>query len=261
MEKLPLSVTIVAKNEADRIHRPILSVQEWVDEVIVVDSGSADDTVKLSESLGARAVFNAWKGFGFQKKYAAGLCRNDWVLNLDADEEVSPELRQEIIRLFAGPRPHTAYWVRIAMVLPFEEKPRKFGNFVDIVRLYDRRKAASKEKDIYDEVLVSEGTTGRLKGVLYHRSFRGLSHEVEKINSYTTHHARDVVESGRRIPCIRLLFEPFAAFLKAYFLKRYCVYGVDGFVQGVMYAFARTLRLAKIREMEKEKSFKNKAPR
>lgn len=260
MQKLPLSVTIVAKNEADRIDKPILSVRDWADEVIVVDSGSTDDTVKFSESLGARVVYNAWKGFGFQKKFAAGLCKNDWVLNLDADEEVSPELREEILGMFArNDFKHSAYWVRISMVLPFEDKPHKWGNYVDIVRLYDRRKAASKEKDIYDEVLVSEGTTGRLNHVLYHRSFRGHAHEVEKINSYTTHHANDVFAKGRHIPAARILIEPFWAFLKCYFLKRYCIYGVDGFIQGVMYAFARTLRLAKVRELEQEKARKNKA--
>lgn len=257
MQKIPLSVTIIAKNEADRIAKPITSVIDWADEVIVVDSGSTDDTVKLAESLGASVVYNPWRGFGHQKKFAATLCRNDWVLNLDADEEVSPELREEIIAMFSAPRAHSAYWVKVCMVLPHEEKPRRFGNFVTSKRLYDRQKAASAtENAFYDEVRVSEGSVGKLAGVMHHRSFRSLEHEVDKINRYTSIQAAD--KGGRRIPVIRIVLEPFGAFLKAYFLKRYCVYGVEGFVQGVMYAFARTLRLAKIRELNQENALKNR---
>ena len=102
--RLPLSCFIIAVNEADRIAPVIESVVGWVDEVVVIDSGSTDGTQDLAEKLGARVIHHAWPGFGPQKRYGEDQCRNDWVLNLDADEVMSEELIREIIALFAeGP--------------------------------------------------------------------------------------------------------------------------------------------------------------
>ncbi len=89
-DRLPLSVFIIARDEADRIARPIESVIGWVDEVIVIDSGSTDETVAVAEQLGARVIRNDWPGYGPQKRFGEDQCRNDWLLNLDADEEVTP---------------------------------------------------------------------------------------------------------------------------------------------------------------------------
>jgi glycosyltransferase involved in cell wall biosynthesis len=95
-QRLPLSAFIIAKNEADRIPAAIKSVVGWVDEVIVIDSGSEDETVAVAESLGARVVFNEWPGYGLQKRFGEDQCRNDWLLNLDADEEITSALAAEI---------------------------------------------------------------------------------------------------------------------------------------------------------------------
>ena len=99
-QKLPLSVFMIAKNEEDRIGRAIKSVIDWVDEVIIVDSGSIDKTVKIAETLGAKTSHKDWQGFGRQKRYGESLCRNDWVLNMDADEVITPSLQTAIKTLF-----------------------------------------------------------------------------------------------------------------------------------------------------------------
>ena len=105
MRRLPISCFIIAKDEADRIGRTIESVQPWVNEVIVVDSGSTDDTMAVAIRAGARAISNAWPGFGQQKRFAEDQCTNDWLLNIDADEVVTPELCREIEALFANGSP------------------------------------------------------------------------------------------------------------------------------------------------------------
>src|SRR5918998_2158533 len=112
---LPVSVFIIAKNEADRIGDTIRAVRDLTDDLIVVDSGSTDGTQAVAETLGARVIHNAWPGYGPQKRFAEELCRHPWLLNLDADEVVPPDLAAEIRGLFMDGEPgRQAYRIRIA---------------------------------------------------------------------------------------------------------------------------------------------------
>lgn len=120
----PLSIFIIAQNEADRIGRTIEAARALSDDIVVVDSGSSDGTQALAVSLGARVIFNAWPGYGQQKRFAEDQCRHDWLLNLDADEVVPPDLAAEIVALFAKGSPASdAYKVRIAEIFPGEGAP------------------------------------------------------------------------------------------------------------------------------------------
>lgn len=252
VSKLPLSVFIIARNEADRIGLSINSVKDWVDEVIVVDSGSQDDTVAVSEALGARVVFNAWRGYGPQKVFSEGLCHNDWLLNLDADEEVSPELAGEIRDLFArGEPPHVAYTLPILPLYPFQETGHRWTAFHHPVRLYRRSRAGFKDSAVHDSVVVREGDVGHLKGMVIHRSFRSLTHHVDKANEVSSLRAKDLFDKGRNPSGFSLLLLPVFAFLKSYVLRREFVNGVDGIVVSHMYAFQRFIRLAKARELHR----------
>ncbi len=257
MTKLPLSVFIIAKNEADRIGKAIQSVKGWVDEVIVIDSGSTDNTVELSKSLGAdKVVFHEWEGYGQQKVYGESLCKNNWILNLDADEEATPELSEEIKRLFASGEPsQKIFRITYQNIFMHHDKPNPLGHRDSFVRLYDRRYAGFKASSVHDSV-VSKGDIlkeGRLENIVLHRCFRSLSHMLEKINYYTSMQAEDLIKRGKNPPAIRIFFEPILAFLKVYFWKRYFVYGIDGFVHSIIHATARIVRLAKAREIYKLK--------
>ena len=110
MNRLPLSCFIIAKNEADRIVRTIRAVKDWAGEIVVIDSGSTDGTQALAEAEGARVIFNAWPGFGQQKRFGETQCRNEWLINLDADEVVSPKLAAEIQALFGRGEPALAVY-------------------------------------------------------------------------------------------------------------------------------------------------------
>lgn len=252
MAALPISVFIIAKNEADRIGLTLKSVKDWADEVIVVDSGSQDDTVAVSEALGARVVFNEWRGYGPQKVFSEGLCRNDWLLNLDADEEVSPELAAEIRGLFARGAPsHAAYTLPILPLYPFQESGHRWTAFHHPVRLYRRSCAGFKDSAVHDSVVVHEGSVGHLKGMVIHRSFRSLTHHVDKANEVSSLRAQDLLEKGRNPSGLSLLLVPVFAFLKSYVLRREFVNGIDGIVVSHMYAFQRFIRLAKARELHR----------
>lgn len=252
MSKLPISVFIIAKNEADRIPVVIQAVSEWVDEVIVVDSGSEDNTVSVCELLGAHVVFNAWTGYGPQKVFAEGLCRNNWVLNVDADEEISQELAAEIQALFGnGDPPKSAYTLPILPLYPFQETGHPWTAFHHPVRLYRKDKAGFKAEKVHDSVVVYEGRIGHLKGMVLHRSFRSLAHHVEKVNSYSSAQAEVLAARGRDPGPFSLLLTPIFAFLKQYLLRREFVNGIDGIVVSYMYAFQRFIRLAKTRERKR----------
>ncbi len=247
--RLPVSVFVIARDEADRIPLTLNSVREWVDEMIVVDSGSSDDTVAVSESLGARVVFNAWQGYGPQKVFGEGLCRNDWILNLDADEEVSPQLAAEIRALFAtGEPPRPAYRMPILPLYSFQDRGHPWTAHHHPIRLYRRSRAGFKDAPVHDSVVLREGRAGRLRGMVVHRSFRSLSHNVSKVNDYSSAQARDLYAKGRNPGALTLLLVPPLAFLKQLVLRREWVNGIDGVIVSYMYAFQRFIRLAKTRE-------------
>lgn len=252
-DRLPLSAFIISKNEADRIGRPIQSVIDWVDEVIVVDSGSTDDTVAVAERLGARVVHHDWKGYGPQKRYGEEQCRNDWLLNLDADEEVTPELADEIRSKFADNSYDRADGWRIMIrdMYAHEDAPAPWAYGYHQIRLYDRRKGRFSASTVHDTVRPDEGATiDNLAGIMAHRSIRSLDFQVGKYNRYSGMQVEDMRARGRTLPRTRLLTEFPVSFFKAYFVRKYRKYGWWGFILSMNYAHARFLRVAKAYEAE-----------
>lgn len=250
MDKLPISVFIIAVNEGDRIARSIESVRGFADEIVVIDSGSTDNTVQASEAAGARVIHHDWPGYGMQKRFGEDQCRNDWLLNIDADEVVSPALAEEIRTLFASGTPKQAgFTMHIMEILPGRTKPGLFGHHVTAVRLYDKRCGRFSDSSVHDSVIMASGAVGALKNIVEHRSSRGLSHSIDKINRYSTMQAENMAK-GRApsLPTLRLLMEFPAGFIKAYFFRGYLFEGRAGFVNSMLYGFSRFVRLAKYLE-------------
>jgi len=257
MQKLPISVFIIAKDEEDRIPYSIKSVIDWVDEVIVIDSGSSDDTVKVAKSLGAKTIFNKWPGYGQQKIFGEQQCKNNWLLNIDADEEITKSLRDEIITLFANgsPAPQNAYKLKCKLMFMHQNKPSRFAHINAPIRLYNKATASFRDSTVHDAVIpTADVQVHKLVNIINHRSFRGLHHMIEKSNKYTTMLAQDLYKKGKKPSIMRLLFEPLTMFLKAYFIRRFCLYGSYGFVHSITHAYFRTARLAKTRELFKNLS-------
>jgi glycosyltransferase involved in cell wall biosynthesis len=277
--KLTISVFIIALNEVDRIDKPIKSVIDWVDEVIVIDSGSTDGTQALAEKLGAKVIFNKWQGYGPQKVFGEKQCRNKWLLNIDADEEISKELAAEIKSIFTPsldntchpersegsktkenlryaqnetlsntpPPSNIGFRLKILALYPHQKKLPFFAAGTTQVRLYHKDYGGFKNSPIHDSVVLN-GSEKMLKGAVIHRSHRSHSHTVGKINSYTTLQAEDLFKKGKNPSALKIIFTPLLAFIKCYFFKKYMFYGLDGFIHACIYAFGRTLRLAKARE-------------
>lgn len=251
--RLPLSAFIIARNEADRISRPIRSVIDWVDEVIVIDSGSTDDTIAVAEKLGARIVHKDWQGYGPQKRCGEDQCRNDWLLNLDADEEVTEDLATEIRAKFSDNsyRDADGWRIMIRDMYAHETEPAPWAYGYNQIRLYDRRKGRFSDSSVHDTVRPVDGATiANLSGIMAHRSIRSLDFQVGKYNRYSGMQVEDMRARGRKLPRSRLLTEFPVSFFKAYFVRKYRKYGWWGFILSMNYAHARFLRVAKAYEAE-----------
>ena len=246
----PVSCYVRTFNEARKIGDVVAAAREVVDEVIVVDSGSTDATVAIAEAQGARVIRQDWLGRGRQKRFAEEQCRNDYVLDLDADEVVSPELGAEIRALFAhGPPPFPVYELKLVIVPPVG---RPWWNVaVDHRRkLYARHVVRQPDHLAWDQFRLPKGVqVGRLRGPLMHHSFRDIEHMMEKLNIVTTVRAtatrlhRRRWEVGARV----LLAYPFY-FLKHYALRGYFRLGVYGLATAGVLAYGRWLRDAKMYE-------------
>jgi len=250
---ISLSVFIIAKDEADRIGEAITSVISFCDEVIVVDSGSNDNTVSVAKAAGAQVTHQDFLGYGPQKRFAEKLCRNDWVLNIDADEPLTKAAQDEIKALCVSGEvtQHACWRIPIKTVYPHEKEPAFWAFNYNQIRLYDRRKSGFKESTVHDAVLPGEGVSvGQLKGAIAHRSHRDINFQVEKFNRYAEMQVLDLASRGRRLPRWRLITEFPLAFLKAYFIRRHCLYGFWGLSLSVSYAYSRFLRVAKFHEAE-----------
>ncbi len=243
----PLSIFIIAQDEGDRIARTIAAVRGLSDDIVLVDSGSRDDTRAIAEALGARVIVNPWPGYGEQKRFAEDLCRHPWLLNLDADEVVPPELATEIEALFAGGEPAAdAYKLRIAEIFPGEGAPHRFAYALAPVRLYRRDKGRYSPSPVHDRVDLAPGArVARLQGTVHHYSVRSLGEQMSKLNSYSDAQADDLDQRGARLSVFRLAVEFPANFVKAYLGRRHALRGVYGFMTAMNYAFYRYLRVAK----------------
>ncbi len=242
-----LSIFIIARDEADRIARTLAAVANLSDDILVVDSGSTDDTVAIARAAGARVLFNPWPGYGQQKRFAEEQCRHDWLLNLDADEVVPADLAAEIAALFAsGEPPADAYRIRIAEIFPGEGAPHRFAYALSPVRLYRRDKGRYSPSPVHDRVDLAPGArVASLRGTVHHFSVRSLGEQMDKLNAYSDAQADDLDERGAKLSALRLAVEFPANFIKAYIGRRHGLRGVYGFMTAMNYAFYRYLRIAK----------------
>lgn len=212
-----ISVAIITRNAvAQGLERCLASLSGF-DEIVVLDQASDDGTVSLCERFGARVYRGPWEGFGRTKQAAVAQTRNRWVLSIDADEEVTPELKAAILALGDDP-PCAAYSVnRLSRFLG--RWIRHCGWHPDwVVRLFDRERARFNEKAVHEEIVV-EGATGRLDGLLRHYTYDTMEQYVSKLNRYTTLSAGDAVDAGRDSSLPEAVLRAHGVFLRMYLLQ------------------------------------------
>jgi len=245
--RAPLSVVLIARNAAQQLEECLASAS-FADEIVLVDSGSTDATRDVAQKHGARVVAQDWLGFGRQKQFAVEQARHDWVLCLDADERVSPELRASIGRALAAP---VAPVYRMARCNRFLGRWLRHGEgYPDwSPRLFDRRKARWSDDPVHEKVLYAF-TPGTLEGDLLHESAEDLARYLEKQNRYTTLAAEQLYERGRSAGAFELLASPVVRFFKFYVLRLGFLDGLAGLVHigiGCMNSYLKYAKLIELR--------------
>lgn len=235
MERVPLSGVVITLNETHNIERCLHSLS-FCDELLVVDSGSEDDTVSKAEAVGARVLHRDWSGFGPQKRFAVEQARNAWVLCLDADEWVSGPLAASIGRVFdAGP---AAFAYRFARRNLFLGRPLRFGGgYPDIKLRLFHRDHAQWSRDAVHEKVEAAGPVELLDGDLMHDTAPILAHATSKWASYASMQARDMHAAGRRAGLRHVLLNPVARFAKQYLIQMGFRDGLPGFAMAAFSSF------------------------
>jgi glycosyltransferase involved in cell wall biosynthesis len=247
-EPLPLSLVIITRDAANELADCLASVA-FAAETIVVDSGSTDDTAAVAARFHARVVEHPWEGFGPQKNFAVNAATHDWVLCLDADERLTPELAAAIAALFATGAPDAAAYA-------FARRNRFLGRWLAHgegypdwnVRLFDRRRARWSA-DVVHERVAADGLTLRLRGDLLHMSAESIDSYVAKQNRYTTLQAQAMFARGESASLAQLMLSPLARFLRFYIVRLGFLDGAAGFAHIAIGAFGSFLKYAKLRAL------------
>ena len=245
----PVSATVITRNEEANIEEALASL-DWADEIVVVDSGSADRTLDICRRFTGRVLHRDWTGFVDQKDHAARAARHDWIFSLDADERVSPELRREIGELRRRGFDRAGY--RIPRVARFMGRWIQHGDwYPDFqLRLFDRRRGAWQGGRVHESVRL-DSEPGYLKGEIHHFTYRDLSAYLRRLDTYSSLAAADYRERGRRAGALKLLGNPLVTFVKAYLLRRGFLDGRPGLMVAFMGAVSVFFKYAKLYELER----------
>lgn len=249
---MPIAAVIITRNEAANIERCLASLG-FCDEIIVVDSGSTDETVSLARAKGAKVFQREWAGYGAQKNHANSLSRFDWILSIDADEEVTPELRREIEAVVQSPGAKAAYSVPRKTI--HSGRWIRYGGWYPnrVVRLFRRSLGRWTDSAVHER-WETTGNVGELSSDLNHYSFRDIADQVVRNNVYSTLGALRLREEGGKFSLGKLLLKPVSKFIETYVIKRGFLDGYRGFIISVSAAYSVFLKWAKLWEVERDQA-------
>lgn len=229
-----LSVIIIAKNEAHNIRRCLESVR-WADELIVLDSGSTDETCSIAREYTDKVFSTDWQGYGVQKQRALSYALGDWVLNLDADESVNPRLQHEIKSAIAD---NGADAYRVPIQMYFYGKPLLFSSSPKRhIRLFKRENARYSDDIVHEKILLPHvSRIAKLNTPIEHHSFIDVSHALYKVNRYSSYSASIRITNGKKASLSKTLFSTAWMFFRCYVLQLGFIDGKAGFLFAVLNA-------------------------
>lgn len=246
-----VSAIIVCYNEEENIGRCLKSLQ-WCDEIVVIDSFSTDGTVEICRQFTDIVIQRKWAGYRDQKAFAHSRATKDWVLMIDSDEEVTPELQNEIREQLAGTGAHYSGFLLPRLVFYLNRWWRRGGWYPDYdVRLFRRDRATWGGTDPHEKIIV-DGAVRRLRNPLHHFSYRNIDDHIQRINRFTSISSKELRKQGQRWRLSDAMLRPAFRFCHSYFLNRGFMEGFAGFYVAVSAAVYVFLKYAKLWEIELE---------
>ncbi|MBI3398713.1 MAG: glycosyltransferase family 2 protein [Deltaproteobacteria bacterium] len=245
-----LSVTIITLNEESNIRLCLESVK-WADEILVSDSGSSDKTVEICKEYGAKVFIDQWLGFGKQKNLIAGRAQNNWILNIDADERITPDLRAEIETALSNGE-YQGYYISRKNFFG-DTWIRHCGWHPDYnLRLYRKDKGRFNERDVHEAVQI-DAKAGYLKAPLEHYTYKNISDYLRRMDRYSTLAAEEMLKNGKSAGLLDLTFRPCFTFFKIFFLQKGFLEGYNGVILSGLYSAYTFSKYAKLWEMSGKK--------
>lgn len=241
-----LAVAMIVKNEAANLRECLESIAGWTDEIVVLDAGSNDNTVDIAREFNARVFVNAdWPGFGPQRQMAQSHVQSDWVLWLDADERVTPELRAEILAILQNPPTDTVFAIpRLSSA---------FGRFIHhsgwypgyVLRLYPTALTGYDAALVHEKVIVPEhAKVQHLQSDLLHYTYEDIEDYLSKIPHYLVLWAQQQQQRGKRTSMLKAMGHGVACFIRMYFLKAGFLDGAQGFILATFSAYTTFAKYA-----------------
>jgi glycosyltransferase involved in cell wall biosynthesis len=244
---MPLSVAIIAQDEEDRISDCLKSVS-FADEVLVVDSGSQDQTVSIAEFYGCRVISKKWMGYAQQKQFAVDSCCNDWVLILDADERLPRETAEQVEQIIETSQQGISAYSFLRKNFFHNRWVRHCGWWPDrVVRMVDRRQGHFSDNLVHER-WISNGPVKELDLNIEHRSFRNYSDLVHKMETYSSLSAQEMLNRGKRVRWWSPFSHGLWMFIRTYILEMGMMAGFDGFMISLFNAGGSFMKYAKLRE-------------
>jgi len=243
-----ISAIIITHNEADRLERCLKGLS-WCDEIVIVDSGSTDETVAVAEKYTNRVFIEDWKGFGAQKQSALSKAAGEWVLSVDADEVISSALSEEILCSIKKEKNVDGFLIPRKNL--YVEKWLRFGGqYPDYVLRLFRKKAGKFTESIVHERVIVEGKTKKLKTPIIHYAFENLTDRIEKLNNYSSLSARQMLLSGKTVGSFSPLVHCTSLFIKDYIFRLGFMDGWEGFNVALLKSLGAYFKYAKLRELQ-----------
>src|SRR4030066_959351 len=244
-----ISVTVITKDEEKNISDCLRSV-DWADEIIVVDSESTDRTAELAKQFTDKIFIRKWEGYVPQKKYALSLASNEWVLSLDADERVTPELKDEILTL--SPGEFSGFKIRRKNFL-LKKEITSCGWEKDYqLRLMRKDKASFSDRLVHEKFIV-DGQVEKLKNLMLHYTFTSFSEYFSKINHYSSLKAQELFQKKKRVGAWTIFSHTVSAFFAFFIFRRGFKDGVYGLIISLLHSVSTMMNYIKLWELQNRK--------
>lgn len=251
---MTLSVAIITLNEEKILEKTLKSVNEFADEIVIVDSGSTDKTEEIAKKYNAKFYYQKWLGYGPQRNRAIDLSNGEWVLNIDADEEISEDLAKIIKDIKNGKNDYDVYKINFMSVC-FNKKI-KYGGWSNTyrIRLFKKTTGRFNANDVHEE-FITNAKVGKIDKYILHHSYLDLEDYFTKFNKYTTLGAIEYYKKNKKTSVLSIVLNPIYKFLRMYIFRLGFLDGLEGFLLAITSSLYTMVKYYKLREIYKNNAY------